>query len=78
MDLIAADIIAEHEVDEADDNVVVFQGARPTAEHKVEALQRQCPRCHQEAGTRCKTSTGDFTEIHKARLEPIDSPGTGS
>lgn len=77
-DLIAGDIIAEHTVDEADDEVIVFQGARPTAQQKAEALQRKCPRCHEEAGNRCKTSAGDFTEVHKARLDAIDSPGTGS
>lgn len=76
-DLIAADIIAEHEVDEADDDAVVFQGVRPSAERKAEALRRPCPLCGQRPGAKCRTQRGDPTEIHKARLESIDSPGTG-
>lgn len=77
-DLIAGDIIAEHEPDEADLDAIVFGSARPTAQQKADALNRTCPRCEQPPGSKCKTSAGDFTELHKARLlEPIDSPGTG-
>lgn len=76
-DLIARDIITEHDVEESDDDVVTFQGARPSALSKADALLRRCKRCHQEAGHRCKTAAGEYTSVHKIRLEPLDSPGTG-
>jgi hypothetical protein len=77
-DLIAADIIAEHEPHEDDLDSIVFQSARPTAPAKVAALARTCPRCEQPPGAKCVTAAGDYTELHKARVDAVDSPAPGS
>lgn len=74
-DLIAADIIREHEVDEADDQV--FEWARPSVEEKEKARQRVCPRCGRGPGLKCVTGAGKDTELHKARLDAVDSPPPG-
>jgi hypothetical protein len=76
--LIAADIISEHEVHEDDEDPIVFQGARPSASRKVQALALLCPRCKQPPGSKCRTASGEPTEIHKARLDAVDSPAPGS
>jgi hypothetical protein len=77
-DLIAGDIISEHEVHEDDLDVIVFQSARPSAALKEKARELTCPRCDQAPGEKCKTAAGDYTELHKARLDAVDSPGPGS
>jgi hypothetical protein len=77
-DLIASDIISEHEVHEDDEDPIVFQGARPSADRKTKALMLPCPRCEQPPGSKCKTAAGDYTELHKARLDAVDSPSPGS
>ena len=76
-DLIAADIISEHEPDETVGDDIVFQSARPTALQKEQALERKCTRCEQPPGEKCKTVAGDFTELHKARIDAVDSPPLG-
>lgn len=76
--LIAGDIIAEHEVHEDDDRLYVFQGARPGSERKARALKLFCPTCKRVPGDRCRTAAGKLSEPHKARLDAVDSPGVGS
>lgn len=78
MDLIAGDIIREHEPDEADDQLYVFQGARPGPERKAAAMKLACPKCGQGPGNRCRTDAGKTSEPHKSRLDAVDSPGVGS
>ena len=73
-DLIAADIISEHEPHEDDLDAVVFQSARPTAAQKAAALRRVCKHCEVGPGQKCVTESGRLTEIHKSRL---DSPPLG-
>lgn len=76
-DLIAADIIAEHAVDEDDDHLHLFAGARPGPEKKAKALQLRCDRCGQGPGERCLSGRGTECEPHKVRFDAVDSPPPG-
>jgi hypothetical protein len=76
-DLIARDIIREHEAHEDNDAVVVFKGARPGPERKALALQLTCTTCDRGPGDRCQTGAGKPSEPHKARLDAVDSPPPG-
>lgn len=78
LDLIAGDIIREHEPHEDDLDLIVFQSARPTQEQKDRARKITCPRCQRGPGEKCRTDAGKDTELHKARLDTVDSPAPGS
>lgn len=77
-DLIARDIVEEHEVHEDDDEPAVFKGSRPSPGRKVLAMKLSCPTCQQGPGDRCRTQAGKQSEPHKARFDAIDSPEAGS
>lgn len=77
-DLIAADIIQEHEPLEDDVHLYVFESARPSRELKEKAFLRTCPTCQRGPGERCQTAGGRDTELHKSRLDAVDSPAPGS
>lgn len=78
-DLIARDIIAEHDPVEDDGHLYVFQSARPSPELKAKARALTCPRCERGPGEKCQTEDGHDTELHKSRLDAaVDSPAPGS
>lgn len=80
MDLIAGDIIQEHETDEAEDHV---GSIRPQDRVKgyVE-LRVECKTCNAVAGSMCTTAGGDRSDrFHAARsreAKALDSPGAGN
>jgi hypothetical protein len=76
-DLIAADIINEHAAHEDDDGSILFKDARPGPAHKALALQVTCPGCGQGPGEKCQTGAGKPCELHKRRLDAVDSPPPG-
>jgi hypothetical protein len=78
-DLIAGDIIREHEPDESEDYI---GSIRPQDRVKNHAeLQVDCDTCSQVAGTMCVTAGGGRSDrFHASRTikaTALDSPGTG-
>ena len=78
-DLIAGDIIREHEPDEDEDH---FGSIRPQDRVKgYLELGLECGTCHAVAGTMCTTAGGGRSDrFHASRrraAKALDSPGTG-
>ncbi len=78
-DLIAGDIIREHEPDEAEDHI---GSVRPQDRMKdYLELKVECTTCKAVAGTMCTTAGGERSDrFHSARVQAakaLDTPGTG-